>query len=359
MAANRPVNAESPLISVLIPTYNAAAYLPVMCRSIQAQTYSQFEVVILDDGSTDETMSLLAPFAKDARFQIRSWKPNRGLNAALRNLLTLARGKYWVSPGADDVLLPEFLERRVALMEAHPEAVLVHGAAEMIDETGKNIPNPFAQLVWPARLDAKRALKAMLQHNFINQPSTVVRCDVTQNILPHYLSDWKFAPDWHLWILLLATGSDVLWDERPLLQYRVHGNSLSGKVSLAALRRAEVRLAPLCALKSATRYSQLAAAEWSQWGTTLYRLWLLRALKLRIEGALHKEWLDLAGEAYYGGRLRHRGLLAEFCRHGPGVALAAVRQRQAVRRQSFRVSGLAEIDDLVFKASSPPCCAPG
>jgi glycosyltransferase involved in cell wall biosynthesis len=324
---------DSPLISVLVPTYNAAAYLPTACRSIQAQTYFNFEVVILDDGSTDETMSVLSTFAKDARFQIRSWKPNRGLNAALRELITLARGKYWVSPGADDVLLPEFLERRVALMEAHPKAALVHGPVETIDETGGSIPNPFSQFDFPARLDARRALEMLLPSNFITQPSTVVRSEVTREVLPYYLSDWRYAPDWHLWILHLATGSDLLWDGRPLLQYRIHGNSLTGNVRLEAMRRAEFRLVPLCALKAAAQYSPLAADEWSQWGPALYRLWLWRAFRLQLKGALRKEWLDVASEAYYGARPQHVSLLGEFCKHGPGVAFAVLRQFHTIRKQ--------------------------
>jgi glycosyltransferase involved in cell wall biosynthesis len=323
---------DSPLISVLVPTYNAAAYLPTACRSIQAQTYSNFEVVILDDGSTDETMSVLSPFAKDARFQILSWKPNRGQIAAWRKVVPMARGKYWVSPGADDVLLPEFLERRVALMEAHPECALVHGPIETINATGENIPNPYSQFDFPERLDAKRALKMLLPSNFIAQPSTMIRCDVTRKVLPYYLSDWQFQ-DWSLWILLMATGYDLLWDNRPLLQYRIHGNSLSYNVSLEARRRAEFRLVPLCSLKVAAQYSPLAAEEWSRWGPTLYHLWLWRAFKLQLKGALRKEWLGAASEAYYGRRPRHLSLLREFCRHGLGVAFAVLRQFHTMRKQ--------------------------
>jgi glycosyltransferase involved in cell wall biosynthesis len=332
MALSSPVQSDPPLVSVLVPTYNAAAYLPTACRSIQAQTYSNFEVVILDDGSTDETMSVLAPFRNDARFQIRSWKPNRGQIAAWRELLPLARGKYWVSPGADDILLPEFLERRVAIMEAHPESALVHGPVATIDETGGDIPNPFSQFDFPARLDAKRALTMLLPSNFITQPSTMIRCEATRKVLPYYLSDWQFQ-DWYLWILHLATGSDLLWDGRPLLQYRIHSDSLSSNVRLEARRRAEFRLAPLCALKTATQYSQLAADEWLRWGPTLYRLWLWRAFKLQLKGALRQEWLDVASEAYYGRRPRHLSLRREFCRHGPGVAFAVLRQFHTIRKQ--------------------------
>jgi alpha-1,3-rhamnosyltransferase len=330
---SRPVNTNSPLISVVIPAYNSAAYLPAVCRSIQAQTYPNFEVVILDDGSTDDTTSVLSPFAKDPRFHMRSWRPNRGFNAAWREVISLAQGKYWVSPGADDVLLPEFLERRVALMEAHPEAALVHGPSEFIDGSGKAVSNPGQLLNFPARLDAKRALTMMLPSNFISQPSTIVRTDVTRKVLPYYLSDWKYAGDWHLWILLLAVGFDLLWDERPLFQYRMHSVSNSGNVRLAAVRRAEFRLVPLCTLKAAAQYSQLAADEWLQWRTTLYRLWLWQALKLQFERELRKEWLGLASVAFYGRRTRHLSLLTEFCRHGPGVAFAVLKQFHTIRKQ--------------------------
>jgi hypothetical protein len=189
----------------------------------------------------------------------------------------------------------------------------------------------------------------VLQHNFINQPSTIVRCDVTRKVLPYYLPSLKSSQDWHLWVLLLSAGGDMLWDARPSLQYRVHGNSLSRIPRLAAARDAELRLVPLCALKAAAAHSQLAHVEWLRWGATLYRLWLLRAARLRSKHELRQEWLDLAGEAYYGRGNRHLNLWSELLKHGLGVVLAASKQYRAVKKQSFRVSGLAEIDDPVFK----------
>jgi hypothetical protein len=112
----------------------------------------------------------------------------------------------------------------------------------------------------------------------------------------------------------------------------MYANSLSGQARLASLRRAEARLVPLCALKAATPYSPLVAEEWSQRRTTLYRLWLWRALKLQFKGALRKEWLSLASEAYYGGQPRHLSLLREFGRHGPGVAFAVLKQFHTLRK---------------------------
>jgi len=76
------MSATAPLISILVPAYNAATYLPELCRSLQAQTLPDFEALIFDDGSTDNLAGAFSPFAGDTRFQLAGWKINRGLNAA-------------------------------------------------------------------------------------------------------------------------------------------------------------------------------------------------------------------------------------------------------------------------------------
>jgi glycosyltransferase involved in cell wall biosynthesis len=343
------MNSASPLVSFVVPTYNCAAYLPALCCSIQAQTYRNFEVLIQDDGSTDETRSVLSVFEKDPRFKVQGWEKNCGYGATLREALSRGRGEYWADPGADDVLMPDFLERRLALMAAHPNAVMVHGAPEFIDESGKIIPSPYPSLALPTHLSEKRVLEVMMQHNVINCPSVLVRYPATAKILPFFVSKWEYAQDWQLWLLLLAKGNDLLWDERPAHYYRIHGRSLTWDKSQAAVRRAELRLVPLCALKEASQYSPLASAHYGRWRKTLYRLWLLRALKMRGQGVLRKQWLQTAAEAYYGRPLRSVALLAEYFKHAAGVALSACKERQALGRQSFRVAGLAEIDDPIFR----------
>jgi glycosyltransferase involved in cell wall biosynthesis len=343
------MSAKAPYVSVLVPACNATAYLPALCRSLQAQTFGDFEVLIFDDGSTDNLAETFSPFAGDNRFQLAGWKQNRGLNAAWRELLGRMRGEFWVSPGADDVLLPEFLEQRLVRLETNPQAVLVHGAIQAIDDTGEKIPNPFPRLNLPAQMDGRRALGILLQHNVINQPSALVRAVVTRNLLPRFNSDWKFAPDWHLWLLHAACDMDFLWDGRTLHQYRIHRRSLSFDPAQAATRRAETRLVPLCALRGAADFSSTAAAAWNQWGGTLYQLWLLRALKLRSLGLLKDSWRKAADDAYHGPAGHGRNLFSEFCQRAPGIVAAAWNERRAWKRQAFRVCGLAQINDPIFQ----------
>ena len=339
----------SPLVSVLVPVYNVAAYLPELIRSLRAQTFKNFEVLILDDGSTDAIGSVLSSFEKADRFRVFRWKTNRGLNTALRELLGLMRGDFWVSPGADDVLLPEFLERRAALFQKHPEAAIVHGAPEFIDEAGEKIPSPYPKLDLPEQLEGGRALRVLLQHNIINQPSALVRSSVTQAVLPFFECDWKYAPDWHLWILHVARGGSMIWDPRGLHKYRVHRHSLSLDPAKSSVRRAETALVPLCALSAAATFSEPANVQWRQWRRALYARWLRRALKLRREGLLDDSWLAPAAKAINKTAPDKISLFGEAIKYSPAIAWTALKERIARSRQTFGVAGLAQIDDPIFR----------
>jgi hypothetical protein len=189
----------------------------------------------------------------------------------------------------------------------------------------------------------------LLQHNVIGASSALVRYSVTRKVWPFYHCECPFGEDWHLWILHLADGGDLLWDERPANSYRVHEQSISCHPRHNALRRASSRLVPLCALKDAAQFSPVAAGCYARWRKTLYRLWLLRAFKMRCQGVLQNQWLQAASQAYYGSHHRPVRLFSEYIKHGPGVVLAGLAERCALNKQSFRVSGLAEINDPVFR----------
>jgi glycosyltransferase involved in cell wall biosynthesis len=338
-----------PLVSILVPTYNAAAYLPELSRSILAQSYPHFEVLILDDGSTDATKEVLLPFQKDPRFQLLSWQPNRGVNAATTALLARMKGEYWCNPGADDVLLPDFLLKRVERLRTNPQAVMVHGPCKTFNSAGHAVPNEFQTLKLPAVTEGRRALGMLLQHNVINTPSVLIRSDLTRLVAPFFFCDWKYAQDWNLWLLLLATGFDLLWDDQCLHQYRVHDKSLSNAPSHDVVRRAEIRLVPLCSLSAAAQFSHFAAELWGRWRKTLYCAWLIRATGLWRSGALRQEWLDLAARAYYGRNTNHTNLVWELAKHEFKVPFTWAKEKQFLQRQFFRVSGIAQVDDPVFQ----------
>jgi len=343
------MTARTPLVSILVPVYHAARFLPGLCQSIQAQTYPHYEVLIGSDGSTEDTASVLAPFLRDSRFQLLAWQPNRGLSRGMAILCGAMRGEYWCGTGADDLFHPTFLEKQVEVMEANPQAFVVHGPPEAIDETGRPSQDGPQLLPLPPQLAPPRGLEVLLQHNVVNAPSSLARSSVTRQVMPFFHEEWTYAPDWFFWILHAATGFDLVWDAQPLTQYRVHPGSLTLSPGRAAARFAKVALIPLCALAAGARFSGWAALLWSRWRKTLYHRWILRALKLCGRGELKDAWLQQGAAAFYGHRGSRVSLWSEAIRHAPGALITRHGERNSSRSLQFPVAGLAQINDPIFR----------
>jgi glycosyltransferase involved in cell wall biosynthesis len=126
---------EKPLVSVLIPVYNAAEFVKDAVESILAQSYSDFEVIIVNDGSTDSSLEILESI-KDNRIKIIS-QPNAGIAAALNNGIEHTSGKYIARQDADDISLPGRLEKQVEFLEKNAGYGLLGGWAKIIDKEGK------------------------------------------------------------------------------------------------------------------------------------------------------------------------------------------------------------------------------
>ena len=346
----------TPLVSILVPCYNGARYLPQLCESILAQTFGNFEVLLGNDSSTDNTVELLQPFLRDARFKLFDWKPNRGLHANIYFLLNQARGKYWCPPGQDDLMTPRFLEKRVAKLAAHPKAVLIHGATDWIDANGQLFKDDFTQRALveldrrlPETMPAERMLRVLLQHDILNWPSTLVRLDITREVLPHFSPRWTWAMDWSLWILLAATGHDFLWDPEPLFQYRWHRESISASPHRQDIRKVERKLAPLHALHRASVFSPLAKTIWLERRTQFYRWWLMTAAAQRRKGILKSCDQQMAAESFRGAP-SSAGLWRELAIHGLPAWLQYRREKTANKNQLFQVSGLSLMDDPLFRS---------
>lgn len=124
-----------PLVSIVAPCFNGEKYLEEALRGIYCQSYPNIEVIIVDDGSSDSSISLLERLQKQYGFQLYS-QTNRGVSAALNHGLSYAKGKYVATPDLDDVMLPDSVAVRVAYLEAHPEAGIVSGNSQYIDDNG-------------------------------------------------------------------------------------------------------------------------------------------------------------------------------------------------------------------------------
>jgi glycosyltransferase involved in cell wall biosynthesis len=129
-------NTNSPAVSVIIPAYNYARFLPRAIKSVITQTLRDFEVIVVDDGSTDDTAAVARGYLSDPRVRY-IYQENRGLSAARNTGISLAKGKYIAFLDADDLWLPEKLEKQLRIFEREAGSVaLVYCFIEYIDEQG-------------------------------------------------------------------------------------------------------------------------------------------------------------------------------------------------------------------------------
>jgi Glycosyl transferase family 2 len=130
---------DPPLVSVLMPAYNAGNYIAEAVESVLRQTFSDFELIIINDGSTDDTLDVLKRF-HDPRIIIQSQK-NAGVSAALNHGLSIAKGEYICRFDADDVCFAHRIAKQVSFLNEHKEYCLVGGDAEYIMEDGTHLFN--------------------------------------------------------------------------------------------------------------------------------------------------------------------------------------------------------------------------
>ncbi len=134
-----------PKVSVVISTYNRAWCLEAAIQSVLNQTYRDFELVVLDDGSTDGTAEILKRYQHDDR--VRSFfEIHRGASMARNQGIEKTRAEYIAFLDSDDIWLPDKLERQVAFLNEHPEFAFVHGSVEMMDLEGRFLPKESSQL---------------------------------------------------------------------------------------------------------------------------------------------------------------------------------------------------------------------
>jgi glycosyltransferase involved in cell wall biosynthesis len=127
-------DAPSPLVSVIMPAYNVVRFIGRAIESVLTQTVRDLEFIVIDDGSTDGTGSLIDTYAaRDPRMRVEH-QPNSGRPKTLNRAIELARGKYIARLDADDIALPDRLEKQVAYLESHREVGLVGGSIRAIDE---------------------------------------------------------------------------------------------------------------------------------------------------------------------------------------------------------------------------------
>lgn len=212
-------------ISVLVPSYNHARFIERTLRSIFAQTQPVKKLIVIDDGSKDESVQIiervLCESPSDSEFVKRE---NRGLCATLNEGFARSQGEYFAYISSDDLWLPTFLESRARLLENRPGAVLAYGHSFLIDERDEIFDSTRN---WSEYMDG--IATAMLLHPIIPASASVL---YRRSILEKYLwNESSILEDYELYLRLSKAGEFAL-DENILSAWRIHGNNTSADFPL-------------------------------------------------------------------------------------------------------------------------------
>lgn len=210
------------LVSIVLPVYNAEAYLPECLASLTHQTYVNFEIIAINDGSTDGSEEIIKSL-RDSRILYSENDGNRGIVFSLNRGLELARGDFVARMDADDVADETRLHRQVSFLNARPDIAVVGSQGRIIDGDGID----QGAVRWPINKD-EIVFAMLLGINPVGHPFVMFRKDAVKAV-GGYRDNYYAAEDLDLWFRLFSSGFGISNCEDSLLQYRVHGNQVTQK----------------------------------------------------------------------------------------------------------------------------------
>ena len=274
----------TPRVSIVIPTYNRSTIVRRAVDSVFAQTFHDFEVLVVDDGSSDNTRDALSGYDDRLRY---IFQKNQGPAAARNHGMQLARGEFIGFLDSDDLYFPNNIEAHLRQFNANPATGLVYSGCEIVDHQGNPIrtfrPNP---------MDRGEVLERLIRYNFITSSTVLMRRVCFDQVGGMNTNLW-FAEDWYYW-LRIAARFPIDFVEEPLVRYQrsqvalSHGNPIEEiarkNMEMFRLLFADsdlaVRLAPL----KSEAYSR-AYANYAAMALEGYQLDLARRLALRAIGS--------------------------------------------------------------------------
>jgi|GEM_PF-418767 len=215
-------NETLPALSVVIPTYNAGRYLADAVTSVLEQDFTDFELLLIDDGSTDDTAAILQTFTTDSRVRLLRNKSNMGLIRTLHRAYSECRAPLIARMDSDDICARTRFSQQVAFLQANSDVGIVGGAIRFF---GTVAPSVFH---FPTDHAAIRP--AMLFYCPLAHPALMFRRELVDQGLLRYDDDFRHAEDYHLWsrLLLQVKAANL---PNVILDYRLHAQQISSDSS--------------------------------------------------------------------------------------------------------------------------------
>ncbi len=208
----------TPTLSIIMPVYNAEAYLREAVESILAQSFTDFELIIVEDGSTDNSLDVINSFT-DSRIQVLYNNGNQGIVYTRNRGMAAARGRYIAPFDADDIAHPEKFTKQIQFLEENPGYGLLGTWAKLIDKNGKRLRKK-----WKVNAPPERIPPILLFRNYFVQSSVVLRREA---IPPGgYEKGFDAVEDYRMWTQIASKWKVWNYPEY-LVKYRIHEQGIS------------------------------------------------------------------------------------------------------------------------------------
>lgn len=230
-------------VSVVMPAYNASQFISQAIESVLAQTCRDFELIVIDDGSTDNTLEIAEKYAaQDARVRVYT-QPNQGFAPTLHRGFDLAANEWVFRMDADDLMRPNRIERQLAFIAEHPELAVASSLNRYIDSKNRVIGKSVSALLTHEAVDKLIAANELI--GFCH-PAAALRKSAVMAVGGYRKQFWP-AEDIDLWNRLVENGYKILVQPEYLLDYRMHGDSAT--ISGARNTQFKVRWLKDCMLR--------------------------------------------------------------------------------------------------------------
>jgi hypothetical protein len=310
-----------------MPVRDGEAYLAQAVESVLGQTLDDLELIVVDDGSTDSSLEILERFAAaDPRIRVVSDATSSGISAALNRGWREASGPYIARLDADDVALPDRLERQARFLDENPAVAVVGSAAIMIDPNGRELG-----IAWTPT-DARTIHSTLQRRNCLIHPSVLIR-RTALNEAGGYRFD--HVEDYDLW-LRIAERHELANLPEPMILYRVHPAQVSLEVLDEQVRRS-VAVRKAAGIRRREGVDPLTGVD----ELTPAVVARLKLDEREVAGALESEWLARASLLEQLGEVGDAArLVAQAAgRLGPRAERASVAARELRNAEELRAAG--------------------
>lgn len=216
---------NEPLVSIVIPCYNHENFVQYTIQSIIDQSYENIELIIIDDGSTDESVAKIQEMIgycenRFVKFEFRS-RLNKGLSATLNEALEWCEGKYYSAIASDDILLQHKTQTQIDYLERHPDITSLSANIDYIDENN----NVIDSIRRPTK---ETSFKEILLNNSLLTPSQMHRLEAVKNVGGY--NESYIIEDWYMWLKLAHADKRIMFLDDVVCLYRMHPTNTSKSI---------------------------------------------------------------------------------------------------------------------------------